>query len=227
MARSHEKLPLKCESCGETFWWPKNWILCAKAGETSSHRGTPRGSYCSSKCWGEQRTLQGRSELACEECGNKFTKVLAEIKKTKHHFCSKRCAAIYHNARKIVGTRRSKLEVWLESELRRRAPEHLLQCNTRPFGLELDLYFPDLKLAVEVNGIFHYKPIHGTEKLSRLQTLDAEKIAVCQRLGVFLLVLDSSAMVHFTVETALPYLVRVLDEIDGRARKGSNLQPWG
>lgn len=35
-------------------------------------------------------------------------------------------------------------------------------------GSELDFYFPTLRLAIELNGIFHYEPIYGKDKLKKI-----------------------------------------------------------
>ena len=81
--------------------------------------------------------------------------------KSGHLFCNHSCAATYNITHKTVGTRRSKLEVWLESQLRELYPNLTLLPNDKTaINSELDFYFPELKLAFELNGIFHYEPIY-------------------------------------------------------------------
>lgn len=59
-------------------------------------------------------------------------------------------------------------------------------------GTELDVYFPTLRLAVELNGIFHYNPIYGTDKLIRIQQNDKQKEIRCHELGIEMIVIDTS-----------------------------------
>ena len=46
---------------------------------------------------------------------------------------------------------------------------------------ELDIYLPSLKLAIEIQGIFHYKPIFifGDLKLKQIQDNDLNKKLIC------------------------------------------------
>ena len=66
-------------------------------------------------------------------------------------------------------------------------------CNQKDvINSELDFYFPELKLAVELNGIFHYEPIYGEEKLSQIQNNDTRKFQACLERGIELCIVDSS-----------------------------------
>ena len=58
-------------------------------------------------------------------------------------------------------------------------------------GSELDFYFPTLSIAIELNGVFHYEPIHGQEKLDRIQQNDKNKHAVCREKNIELIVVPS------------------------------------
>ena len=88
---------------------------------------------------------------------------------TKNNFCSRSCSATFNNKNKTYGTRRSKLEVFLEKELIKLYPDLLFHFNRKDtINSELDIYIPSLKLAFELNGIFHYEPIYGDNKLSPL-----------------------------------------------------------
>lgn len=62
---------------------------------------------------------------------------------------------------------------------------------------ELDIYIPSLKLAFELNGIFHYEPIYGPEKLSKIQNNDNRKFQACLEKGIELVIIDTSGLKYF------------------------------
>lgn len=47
--------------------------------------------------------------------------------------------------------------------------------------------------ADDFNGIFHYEPIYGDEKLQKIQENDERKFLLCQRAGISLAIIDSSS----------------------------------
>jgi very-short-patch-repair endonuclease len=49
---------------------------------------------------------------------------------------------------------------------------------------EIDFFFPDLKLAVEINGITHYEPVFGEEQFKKRQKADRKKRELCRKQGV-------------------------------------------
>ena len=56
-------------------------------------------------------------------------------------------------------------------------------------GYEIDVYIPKLKLAIEWNGIVHFKPIYGQIKLDKIQTRDAEKLKIAANKNINLIVI--------------------------------------
>ena len=81
-------------------------------------------------------------------------------RKSTNFFCSSSCAATYNNKHKKYGIRCSKFEIAVQSLLREEFPELIFDFNQKnAVGSELDIFCPTLKLAFEINGIFHYKPI--------------------------------------------------------------------
>lgn len=65
------------------------------------------------------------------------------------------------------------------------------------FYLELDFYIPKLKLAIELNGITHYKPIYGKEKFERQQRNDEIKRGLCKEKGITLIEIPLEDGVHY------------------------------
>jgi hypothetical protein len=98
-------------------------------------------------------------------------------------------------------TTRSKIELFLEGRFGEEYPGlEVLYNNRSTIGLELDIYFPSLKLAVELNGITHYAPIYGGRSLFRTQRNDMRKRARCERKSIHLMVLNISEIKKFTPE---------------------------
>lgn len=154
--------------------------------------------------------------VTCKNCGINFKKAYKEIKKSNNNnFCSKSCAATYNNKNKTHGTRRSKLEKWLEKELIKAYPNLDIHFNRKDtIGSELDIYIPELKLAFEINGIFHYKPIYGESKLKSIQENDELKRKSCIKNDIELIYVDVSSMNYFTPKAGASYLKFIKDTID-------------
>jgi hypothetical protein len=75
----------------------------------------------------------------------------------------------------------------------------------------LDIYIPSLKLAFELNGIFHYEPIYGKEKLENTQNNDGRKFQACLECGIEFCTIDVSAQKYFKEKTSQIYLDIVTD----------------
>lgn len=112
------------------------------------------------------------------------------------------------------------MEAWLEQELRIRFPSHVFRCNSRLFGAEFDFYFPELCLAVEINGVHHYRAIHGASKLRCIQMCDAKKIALCSERGITLHVVDISSVQNFSPALGSPYLKSIVSIIERASPEG-------
>ena len=145
--------------------------------------------------------------VICEQCGTQVTKQLAQVLKFRHHFCGSSCAATYQNTHKTTGIRRSKLEKWLEEQLTKLHPELKIDFNrTDAIEAELDIYIPSLKLAFELNGIFHFEPIYGADKLESTLKNDHRKMLACAEHGIELCIIDNSQMKHFKEKGAQKFL---------------------
>ena len=73
------------------------------------------GSFCSNKCQGKHNIKI--QKINCKQCNVEFFRQPCEIKKSINNFCSHSCSGIYNSTHKNYGTRRAKLEAWLESQL--------------------------------------------------------------------------------------------------------------
>ena len=137
---------------------------------------------------------RGRIEVTCENCSGLSRQTKGDYKRSKHHFCSHSCSASWRNKNKTTGFRRSKLEKYIEQTLKKNYPDLQILFNDRKeVGLELDIYFPDLKLAVELNGIVHYEPIYGLDKFNLIHNNDKIKSVRCFEKGIELVVIDVTA----------------------------------
>lgn len=179
--KSRDLIPFECEYCKSTFYKTKNlvqrWL-----------KNTHAIGCCSVKCKNELRII--KINCQCKQCNKKFERVPSEI--NKNTFCSQTCSAIYNNNHKTTGTRRSKLEKWIEEQLTIIYPTLEIHYNkTTAIDAELDIYIPSLKLAFELNGIFHYEPIYGEEKLNSIQTNDTRKFQACLERKIELCIIDT------------------------------------
>lgn len=213
-AKHNQLLPLCCIYCGKTYYRNKQQI------SVSMQNAFPIGSFCSHSC--SKAFHFPRITVRCKNCQKEFTKSPSQHSKHPNHFCSCSCAAKWNNAHKTKGTRVSKLEVWLQQKLPTLYPNLGFHFNRKDaINGELDIYIPSLKLAFELNGIFHYEPIYGPEKLAKMQTNDARKFAACQEHGVELCVIDSSSMKNFKEQRAIKFLTIITNIIDLRLTRPS------
>lgn len=175
-----------------------NTVLCIECNKEFFKKPTEQkrrpNHFCSQEC---HKKFQRKNKLItsllnCEQCGIAFLKRPSEQKKTKNHFCSQSCAATYNNTHKKYGTRVSKLEVYLQEKLKE-LYEYDFHFNRKDtINSELDIYIPELKLAFELNGVFHYEPIFGEEKLNQIQNNDDRKFQACLEQQISLCIIDTS-----------------------------------
>lgn len=134
--------------------------------------------------------------------------------KTKNFFCSKSCAATYNNKNKSFGIRRSKLEKYIERKIAKDFPFLNFTFNNKEIiGSELDIYCPDLRIAIELNGIVHYEPIYGQDKFERIQDNDKQKLIECYKHGIELAVIDVSQCKYMTNKISEKYYNIIRDII--------------
>lgn len=92
---------------------------------------------------------------------------------------------------------------------------YCILCNDRKtIGSELDIYFPSLRIAVELNGPVHYEPIYGDDRFERVQNKDKQKLIECYKQGIELIIIDVSKMKRFTPIRSLPILNNIINIIN-------------
>ena len=200
-AKSLDKLPCKCYNCNNIFYVTKKYI-----GNVLRKNHVKKAKFCSKKCTNYRKNKQ---TVNCTNCNKAFQKLPSQIKKSKsgNHFCSKSCAVSYNNKHKTTGTGRSKLEKCLEQQLTNLYPNLEIHFNRKDtINSELDIYIPSLKLAFDLNGIFHYEPIYGNDKLQKIQENDSNKFQKCQENNISLCVIDTSSQKYFKEKSSKKYL---------------------
>jgi hypothetical protein len=206
MSKGDDSLPCECYYCKKIFYLNKHEIL-----SSINPKSRTKGKFCSREC--KSKSQISKIETKCDNCGKTKYKFLNQIKKFEKHFCNSSCAAIYNNTHKTKGNRRSKLEIYLENELKLLYPDLEMDFNkTNAITSELDIYIPSLKLAFELNGIFHYEPIYGQEKFNNIQNNDNRKFQACIEKGIELCIIDTSHQKYFKKETSQKFL-KIITEI--------------
>lgn len=206
------KLPCQCYQCNKTFYITKKRIS-----ESLYDTHNTKAKFCSRKCvnLAYNKTLT----LTCSNCETIFNKKYNQYKRSKssNHFCSRSCAATFNNKHKLYGTRRSKLEIWIEEQLTILYPNLDIKYNeSNIIGSELDIYIPSLNIAFELNGIFHYEPIYGVDKLEKIQENDKSKTKACHDAKIDLCIIDTSTQKYVKPKTSQKYLDIITNIINQR-----------
>ena len=205
--KTKDKVDFVCDYCNEQFQRTKGLGFFKTQGFKN------RKFFCNNKCQRSERlSRKPKHAIECKQCKNMFQTYNAD---DNRKFCSQSCAATYNNTHKTHGTRRSKLEIWLERQLISLYPNIEIHFNRKDtINSELDIYIPSLKLAFELNGIYHYEPIHSAEQLSKIQNNDKRKFQACLERGIELCIIDTSRFLHFKENKAIPFLTIITDILD-------------
>jgi hypothetical protein len=207
-SKSSDKLPCECYLCKNVFYRKKKEIKNSFSEKTKNPI-----KYCSLSCSAQSKG-NTRFDTNCKNCGNLITKKLNLCRKSKNYFCNRSCSGTYNNKHKLFGIRRSKLEFWLEEQLNQLYPNLEIHYNRKDtINSELDIYIPSLKLAFELNGIFHYEPIYGSDKLEKTKLNDTNKFQQCQINNISLCVIDVSSLKHFKPLKVKVYLDIIINII--------------
>lgn len=210
--KSTEKIPLQCDFCQQNFTRMQKYIKSdLKLYGTIKH-------FCCHTCSTESRNV--KQKVQCKQCGISFLKKLNQLKKYPNSFCSQSCASTYNNTHKTHGCRKSKFELYLEQILPAKYNElefHFARKDA--INSELDIYIPSLKLAFELNGIFHYEPIYGKEKLEKTKNNDNRKFQACLERDIELCIINVSSMNYFKPEKAQKFVDIITNIIDSKCKR--------
>jgi len=206
-------IELECPVCNNAFQKKIKEIMI------SFQRNKSPKFYCSRVCSSSGFSTTDKKQI-CTNCNKPFLAYRCETK-YKNVFCSKSCAATYNNTHKTHGYRRSKLEIWLESELLKLYPKlEIHYCRKDAINSELDIYIPSLKLAFELNGIFHYEPIYGEEQFKKIQNNDNRKFQACLEKQIELCIINASTLNHFNPKRGLKYLDIITNIVNKKLEAG-------
>jgi len=158
--------------------------------------------FCSRECWSNAVKKPKRH---CKNCGSELTSRWAK------DFCKKSCSASYNNKKRDYGYRRSKLEEYIENEVKKHTSIEVLFNDKNIIGSELDIYVPSKKLAIEINGIFHYQPVHSQEKFESIKRNDQIKRNKCAELGITLVEIDTREQKQFSKKSSSKFVKQVLE----------------
>ncbi len=194
----------KCDECGDKIFRPPSILKDRK------------NLFCSIECHDVFQNC--KTKVKCEKCGKKIWKSPSAMKE-RHYFCSMKCFSKYGFAESFVETEFENLIKPLKIVYQRNDRSVLYGCAKNGGGLELDFYFPEIKFAVEVNGVCHYKPIYGEDALAGQKVRDRNKRRACKRRGIILRVVKPG---NCKRETYMPRYRRVVREINRRANCEQN-----
>ena len=223
--KARDLIPIKCDICDKITSQTKHSVIKIGYSHPDAKKiFLEKGRFCSSKCLGDSTYL--RQTVNCKQCNKEFQKINAECIKNPNHFCSRNCAGTYNNKHKTTGFNRSKLEKYIESQLPKLFPNLKVIYNDRKtIGYELDIYIPELKLAFELNGIFHYEPIYGQDKLDKTQFNDKQKFGLCQEKLISFCVIDTTSLKYFKEEKAKVFLNIIVNIINDKLVPPEGLAP--
>ena len=174
-----------CDNCNIYCEKPRNYYFAAMARKQILF-------FCSQRCKHKYNIKNSNIFTICSICKKhvKITKSVFNKSKTKRFFCSKSCAATYNNKLKRK-SRRSKIEAKFYNLLVKEFPDLDILSNDKIMldGYEVDVAIPSLKLAIEWNGIVHFKPIYGQTKLDKIQNRDTNKLKIAANKDINLIVI--------------------------------------
>lgn len=207
-----EPVTLKCNNCGHTF--SRSYKVYRNSLYKAKISGKKQRVFCSHSCFKAAMSLG--TEHHCSFCGNIVIRTPSDIKNNKHGkcFCNCSCAASYNN-RLRRKSRRSKCECKLSELLKQTYPSLDIIENDKAIldGFEVDIVIPSLRLGIEWNGIVHFKPIYGEEKLHSVRQRDAAKLSLANDKGINLIVISDFVSTDLRVAEAFIEIKNIIDNL--------------
>ncbi len=77
-------------------------------------------------------------------------------------------------------------------------------------GYEIDIAISDLNLGIEWNGIVHFKPIYGQDKLNKIQQRDREKLTIAENKGISLIVISDLVSTESRLKEAFAQISKII-----------------
>ena len=150
--------------------------------------------------------------VKCKYCGNDTL---------NKYYCNGTCRNNDQN--KYKNGSKSYAEKILCSKIKSNFPNWNIIENDRLTlnGLELDVYIPHLKLAIEWNGIYHIEPIRGNDALQKIIGKDNKKQKLCKELGITLLTISDRTSHKKFIEETTNDLINKLQLLEMAGRVGN------
>lgn len=205
-----------CAYCNKTFWRNnrQNPKHKNKHNEKVGINCRHVNEFCSKECCSAYKNKS--VNVNCGWCNIDLVRTLAEFNRSKSGlcFCNHSCSASYNNTQRRR-SRRSKCEKMFFELLKERYPNLDIIANDKKLlgGFEADVSIPSLKLAIEWNGVIHYKPIFGDDKLSRIRAIDLNKQLFASNNGIRLIVISDLVSTTSFVNEAFMNTVKIIDEL--------------
>ncbi len=204
-------IKLICDECGKDY---ERTVAEHNAGTRRAYKNL----FCSRVCSGKFNTRINTITKPCSNCKKLTTRRSGELKgnKTGNIFCDHTCAAHFNNKFRKK-SRRSKIEIALYDLLVKTYPQLSITPNDKTMleGLEVDIAIPSLKLAIEWNGIVHFKPIYGKEKLAKIQEKDRIKQQIAVLNNINLIVIPDLVSNKKKLDEAFENICNIINDLIG------------
>jgi ribosomal protein L33 len=202
-------ITLLCHACGIEFQRKKSEVM------KSIRKG--KKFSCSVGCSNRLSNsgLQRFVTLKCDECGQEFTRVMKDYRKNQLRnaaklYCNKHCAMIALNKSPRSSRPTSSHEVIMSQIIKDNYDNNICIFNNVrdvfPDNLEIDIWIPSVCLAIELNGVCHFYPIYGEDRLKKTQSNDYKKSMLAQKMNINLLTIDTSSLKSKSKQQVLNFL---------------------
>lgn len=209
-----------CRKCYDEFQNTSIKLICTCGNEFTRQKAqydNQPNHYCSVEC-----RIKGTEKAAiinCTECNKEIRVHNYKVRNSTSgkHFCNKSCTGKYYTRNKTFGVNRSKFEVWLEEHLPIEFPDIEFDFNNRTeIGYELDIFIPELRVAIEIHGPTHYEPIYGLNRFKQTQELDVKKITLCEAQNIQHHIIDVSKIRNWSPKMTNNHYKEICDVITNK-----------